>query len=346
MTDVLVTLFPSNIAADPTIEEIDSEQDNEDIILLEEFRRELPTDWCEEAQEELKDIDKDWDIDTCKLTEWNDSLLQEYLLEDGCFWAFISARAVVCPWNIHCFPIILPKERLNNEDWIMKQIQENRAKQQDFDDFYSRKQNQRPLDNEEIRFAFTCGRVYAIACLQHRKKTGAQWVRVEIRDCLRNNNVAVRFVDQGHVGFIKVKHIYRMHHIHAKIPPFALEIGKIFDDETVSEQEMEWSAYHLRQIVPFDYPVVIGPRLDFVETGKLLFSEIRRIGEERNLLDEIPPAPILTDRSDDELSWDEDQEEKFNQVVEFDGYSGEEVSDEEEEDDYEDSDLSGGSQIY
>lgn len=90
-------------------------------------------------------------------------------------------------------------------------------------------------------------------------------------------------------------------------------MGQSYDD-SVSDTEMSWGKSHWRSIVPNDVPVVFGPTLTFIETGKLLYSEIRNIDEEENLLDDIPPQPIYTERSDDDSrSWGDEYEDIYEE---------------------------------
>ncbi|EGT48578.1 CBN-ERI-5 protein [Caenorhabditis brenneri] len=310
MQDVLVTIFPSCLTDDPKLADLDKEQDDLEVILLEEFRRDLPYDWMHETPPDWVDGDENWDIEKCKVNEWNSSFLKPYLLENGCFWGFIKPNATVSPWKMYITPIIVEEEKnMSNEEWITEQFSQKLEMQRQFDDFYSIPQNQRPLEIDEIKFALTSGRAYAIAAVQHRKKTGRQWLRVEILDVLPNNNLEVRFIDQGIHGFQVLKSIHSIHSSHTKHPPFVIEMGQFFND-SVSDTDMEWGNEHWRYIVPYDIPVVFGPKLDFVETGKLLFAEVRNIDEEENLLDDIPPQPVFTDQSHDSRSWNEFSNEK------------------------------------
>ncbi|UMM31076.1 hypothetical protein L5515_012701 [Caenorhabditis briggsae] len=306
MPNVMVTCFPTLLTEDPRLAELDKEQDNLEVILLEEFRRQLPYDWRHEDKPEYKEGDEDWDIVTCKLVEWDKKWLKKYLLEDGCFWGFITTNVTVSPWDMHITPILKENEGSADEQWIFDQFDTIKRMQLVFDDFYVCPKNQRPLDEEEIRYALTQGRAYAIAAVEHRKKTGPQWLRVEILDILPNNNLDIRFVDQGFRGFENIKNIYRIHRLHTEIPPFQIPMGLYFDDVSISETEMGWSSHFWRDIVPFDVPIVVGPKLEFIETGKLQFAEIREIGEQENLLDEIPPMSLY---SGDGFSHYDDEEE-------------------------------------
>ncbi|CAO4375745.1 unnamed protein product [Caenorhabditis nigoni] len=294
MQNVMVTCFPTLLTEDPRLAELDKEQDDLEVILLEEFRRQLPYDWRHEEKQEYKEGDEDWDIVTCQLVEWEEKLLKKYLLEDGCFWGFITPNVTVSPWDMHITPIIKENEGAADEQWIFDQFDKIKRMQLVFDDFYVDPKNQRPLDEEEIRYALTQGRAYAIAAVEHRKKTGPQWLRVEILDFLPNNNLDLRFVDQGFRGFENIKNIYRIHRLHTEMPPFQIPMGLYFDDVSISDTEMGWSSHFWREIVPFDVPIVVGPKLEFIETGKLQFAEIREIGEQENLLDEIPPISLYS----------------------------------------------------
>ncbi|KAF1759612.1 hypothetical protein GCK72_016079 [Caenorhabditis remanei] len=323
MDDVMVSIFPINLTEDPKLAELDKEQDNLEIILLEEFRRSLPHDWIHEESQDYVEEDTDWDIKTCHIAEWNESHLQKYLQEDGCFWGYVTTNVNFSPWEMHITPIINQGDGANNEEWIFDQIQALKEKQLEFDDFYSMVKNQRPLEEEEIRVAFNYGRPYAMASVQHRKRDGAQWLRCEILEVMSNDVVAIRYVDQGFRGFEKLRNLHRLHVQHTVQPPFMIEIGKFFKDNSLAETEKEWSDYFWRDIVPTDVPIVVGPKLQFLETGKLLYEEIRNIGETENLLDQIPPLEENTENTDDlrtELDCEEENyesEESDDSLVYF-----------------------------
>lgn len=80
----------------------------------------------------------------------------------------------------------------------------------------------------------------------------------------------------------------------------------------MADSEMEWNTHFWREIVPYDVPIVVGPDMEFLETGKLQFSQIRVAGDEddENLLDKIPsPSPFFTERSDDLRTQKEDDDD-------------------------------------
>ncbi|CDH93322.1 Protein kinase domain-containing protein [Caenorhabditis elegans] len=152
-----------------------------------------------------------------------------------------------------------------------------------------------------------------MATIKNRQKSSAQWLRCEIIDFLPNANVALRYVDLGTRGILKLKNLHRMHIEHTKIAPACIEIGRFLDDDlSMADSEMEWNTHFWREIVPYDVPIVVGPDMEFLETGKLQFSQIRVAGDEddENLLDKIPsPSPFFTERSDDLRTQKEDDDD-------------------------------------
>lgn len=99
-----------------------------------------------------------------------------------------------------------------------------------------------------------------MATIKNRQKSSAQWLRCEIIDFLPNANVALRYVDLGTRGILKLKNLHRMHIEHTKIAPACIEIGRFLDDDlSMADSEMEWNTHFWREIVPYDVPIVVGP---------------------------------------------------------------------------------------